>query len=57
MTYVYTYDIIYTESEVRTMQIIKKVLIYLAHRQAQKQNQIREKHNREQIKLILQDFE
>jgi hypothetical protein len=39
------------------MQIIKKVLIYLAHRQAQKQNQIREKHNREQIKLILQDFE
>lgn len=39
------------------MQIIKKVLIYLEHRQAQKQNQIREKHNREQIKLILQDFE
>lgn len=39
------------------MQIIRKVLIYLVHRQAQKQNQIRQQHNREQIKLILQDFE
>lgn len=39
------------------MQIIKKVLIYIAHRQALRQNRIREKHNREQIKLILQDFE
>lgn len=57
LTYVYTYDIIYIESEVREMRIIKRVLIYIAHRQAQRQNQIREKHNREQIKLILQDFE
>ncbi len=39
------------------MFLIKKVLIYLEHRQAQKQRQVREQHNREQIKLILQDFE
>lgn len=39
------------------MKIIKRVLIYLAHRQARKQNRVREQHNREQIKLILQDFE
>lgn len=39
------------------MFIIKKVLIYLAHRQAQKQRKVRQKHNREQLKLILQDFE
>ncbi len=39
------------------MFIIKKVLIYLAHRQAQKQRKVRQQHNREQLKLILQDFE
>ena len=39
------------------MQIIKKVLIYIAHRQALKQRQVRQQHNREQLKLILQDFE
>lgn len=39
------------------MRILKKVLIYLEHRQAHKQRQVREQHNREQIKLILQDFE
>ena len=39
------------------MLIIKKVLIYLAHRQALRQRKVREQHNREQIKLILQDFE
>ena len=57
MTYSYEYGKIKTMKEVRNMQIIKKVLIYLAHRQAQKQRQVREQHNREQIKLILQDFE
>ena len=35
---------------------IKKVLIYLAHRQAQKQDKVRNQHNHEQIKLILQDL-
>ena len=39
------------------MLLLKKVLDYLAHRQALKQRQVREQHNREQIKLILQDFE
>lgn len=39
------------------MKIIKIVLDYIAHRQAQKQRQVRRQHNREQIKLILQDFE
>lgn len=39
------------------MQLIKKVLIYIAHRQALKQRQVRQQHNREQLKLILQDFE
>lgn len=39
------------------MFLIRKVLIYLGNRQAQKQRQVREQHNREQIKLILQDFE
>lgn len=38
------------------MRLIKKVLIYFAHRQAQKQAKIRQLHNREQIKLILQDL-
>ena len=38
------------------MRLIKKVLIYLAHRQAQKQDLLRKQHNREQIKLILQDL-
>ena len=35
---------------------IKKVLDYLAHRQAQKQDKVRKQHNREQIRLILQDL-
>lgn len=39
------------------MKALKKVLIYLVHRQAQKQRQVREQNNREQVKLILQDFE
>lgn len=38
------------------MYLIKKVLIYLAHRQAQKQAKIRQMHNKEQIRLILQDL-
>ncbi len=38
------------------MNLIKKVLIYLTHRQAQKQAKVRQQHNREQIKLILQDL-
>lgn len=38
------------------MRLIKKVLIYLAHRQAQKQDLLRKQHNREQINLILQDL-
>lgn len=38
------------------MKLVKKVLIYLAHRQAQKQVKVRRQHNREQIKLILQDL-
>ena len=38
------------------MALIKKVLIYLAHRQALKQDLIRRQNNREQIKLILQDL-
>ena len=39
------------------MFLVKKVLIYLAHRQALKQRQVREQNNRQQVKLILQDFE
>lgn len=39
------------------MFILKKVLDYLEHRQAQKQRQVREQNNRQQVKLILQDFE
>ena len=36
--------------------LIKKVLIYLAHRQAQKQDLLRKQSNREQIELILKDL-
>ncbi len=36
--------------------LIKKVLIYLAHRQAQKQDLLRKQANREQIELILKDL-
>lgn len=39
------------------MWLIKKVLIYFAHRQVQKQDLLRKQHNREQIKLILQDLQ
>lgn len=39
------------------MFLLKKVLDYLAHRQALKQRQVREQNNRQQVKLILQDFE
>lgn len=35
---------------------IKKVLVYLAHRQAQKQDKVRIQRNHEQIRLILQDL-
>lgn len=38
------------------MDLIKKVLIYIADRQALKQDLLRKQHNREQIKLILQDL-
>ena len=38
------------------MQLIKKALIYLAHRQALKQDLIRKQSNREQINLILKDL-
>lgn len=38
------------------MYLIKKVLIYLEHRRAHKQDLIRKQNNREQIKLILQDL-
>lgn len=38
------------------MFLLKKVLIYLAHRQAQKQVKVRQQNNREQINLILQDL-
>lgn len=36
--------------------LIKKVLIYLVHRQAHKQDLLRKQSNREQIKLILKDL-
>lgn len=36
--------------------IIKKVLIYLAHRQAQKQDLIRKQNNRIQHSLIIKDL-
>lgn len=38
------------------MRLIKKVLIYLAHRQALKQDLIRKQTNREQINLIIRDL-
>lgn len=38
------------------MNTIKKVLAYMVHRQTQKQCRVRQQHNREQIKLILQDL-
>ena len=38
------------------MNFIKKVLIYFAHRQAHKQVRVRQQHNRDQIKAILQDL-
>lgn len=38
------------------MSLIKKVLIYIADRQVQKQDLLRKQHNREQIRLILQDL-
>lgn len=56
LTYTYVYVIIIIESEVRYMQLIKKALIYLAHRQALKQDLIRKQHNREQINLIIKDL-
>lgn len=56
LTYTVRYAIIYTEGEVRRMRIIKKVLIYLVHRQAQKQIKVRQQNNRKQIKLILQNL-
>lgn len=36
--------------------LIKKVLIYLVHRQALKQDKVRRQHNREQIDLILRNL-
>ena len=38
------------------MRLIKKALIYLAHRQAQKQDLIRKQTNRQQINLIIKDL-
>lgn len=38
------------------MDLIKKVLAYLEHRQVQKQDLLRKQNNRKQIKLILQDL-
>lgn len=35
---------------------IKKVIVYLTHKQSQKQDKVRKQHNHEQIKLILQDL-
>ena len=37
-------------------KLIKKVLIYLAHRQAQKQDLIRKQNNRIQHSLIIKDL-
>lgn len=48
--------IIIIEIEVMSMNLIKKVLVYIADRQVQKQDLLRKKHNCEQIKLILQDL-
>ncbi len=38
------------------MILIKRVLIYLVHRQAQKQVKVRQQNNRNQVKLILRDL-
>lgn len=38
------------------MKILKKVLIYLANRQAQKQDELRKASNRFQTMLILKDL-
>lgn len=38
------------------MKLIKKVLIYLAHRQAQKQDLIRKQNNRIQHSLIIKNL-
>ena len=38
------------------MKLLKKVLIYLAHRQAQKQDLIRKHNNRIQQSLIIKDL-
>lgn len=38
------------------MKLLKKVLIYIAHRQAQKQVKVRQLNNRKQVNLILQDL-
>lgn len=37
--------------------ITQKVLDYVKDRQAQKQDEIRKLHNREQVKLILKDLQ
>ena len=38
------------------MKLFKKVLIYIAHRQAQKQQDLRKAANRYQTMLILKDL-
>lgn len=38
------------------MRLFKNVLIYLAHRQAQKQQELRKAKNRYQAMLILKDL-
>ncbi len=38
------------------MRLLKKALIYLAHRQALRQDLIRKQNNREQINLIIKDL-
>jgi len=38
------------------MKLVKKVLIYLAHRQAQKQDLIKKHNNRIQHSLIIKDL-
>ena len=56
MAFTYIRSIIKTVEGGDNMVVIKKVLIYLAHRQAQKQAKVRKLKNRQQIKLILQDL-
>lgn len=50
------YIYILRRKELMKMFLIKKVLIYLVHRQAQDQVKLRQKHNKEQIALILRDL-